>query len=777
MAFGDLVQLGRGTTSATLPSAPTSGNLLVFLAVDNGNQSFTAPTGWTGGTAVGVGGGNSRADQLSWKISNGTETGAISPATGTPNRSFIAEYTGPFAATPKDIENNQLEIPDSGNNKHHSPVVTPTAGINALIVGFFGNDSTTNTWNTGQVNASSTGVSQDTAGTDVVGALFHKVEASTSGTYEFTANAQGSAQGEAGIAIFKAGGLATSKFETISVIDNINAVLNTARLKPNTAEAIAIAEFVKLVVNPLIIRKSESVSVLDIAKLVINPLIIRVSDAVSVLDVVTAALAAFNPTRLYLRDLTADNPPTAGEKSAVLPNFTLGANNATGSQETRALKLVKGPAQTTIAQLGDATTSSRSNYIARYTSDALVAQTFGAGTWNFGLALSEQDGGANSRLLLSVYVWRPSNSSVVGYILDTTSPFTNEWAATEDRYLDTFTGADVTCQDGDVLVVEVWRSSSSQATATAWSQTIYFDGITDVLASAPTNAASWIEYSNKIKFEGTINVNDVIAAIDAAKVVLHLGTRPAETISVSEFTKLVINPLIIKVNEAISVLDSATLNLISGQRNINVNDSISVLDSVTAQLKTVRLHLSVFEPINVSESVKLVLNPFNIKVNEAISVIDSVTALLKTIRFTINNNEAISTIDSATLLLKTARLKVNVNDPISVAEFVNLTLNTVAGLQLNRFESISLIDAATLTLKTLLFHLAVFETISISEFINLQINLARLKPNTNESISISEFVKLILNPLSINVNEAINVSEQLNILLGTPILWMWKRVA
>ena len=195
-------------------------------------------------------------------------------------------------------------------------------------------------------------------------------------------------------------------------------------------------------------------------------------------------------TKFYLRNLTATNPPSAGEKSTVLPVDTLGANNATGTDETRALREAKGSAQTSLTKASDASTLARDNYLARFSTEALAAQTFGAGTWTIAIALEETNALANSFLNLSLYRWRPSDSSKA-FIYDSHTNLGAEWGATEDGIFVTFTGSDVTLVNSDVLVLEVWRHAA-QGMATAYNQIVYFEGATDVTDATTTDAASYL---------------------------------------------------------------------------------------------------------------------------------------------------------------------------------------------------------------------------------------------------------------------------------------------
>jgi hypothetical protein len=200
MSFGAKVQSASGTTSATFGGAPVAGNLLVFMAASTASVTFTAPSGWNGGTAVSASGGSARGMQMSWKISAGTETGAISPASGSPTNCVMVEYQGPFDVSPLDVENCQLTV---SGTVHTSPTVTATATKPpGLIVGGCAVDATGRTWSTEDVNSSTSGVVEDV---DATWVLFSKaVTALAAANYTIDATVSGAAViGEAGIMVFK----------------------------------------------------------------------------------------------------------------------------------------------------------------------------------------------------------------------------------------------------------------------------------------------------------------------------------------------------------------------------------------------------------------------------------------------------------------------------------------------------------------------------------------------------------------------------------------------
>jgi hypothetical protein len=200
-------------------------------------------------------------------------------------------------------------------------------------------------------------------------------------------------------------------------------------------------------------------------------------------------------TRFYLRDTPSYEAPTAGKKSAVLPVAAVTDGNSGNPFENRSLLIQKGQTlpDSVISRSSIANTAHQDQYLGRFTSRKLAAQTITAQTWTLAVATLETNAGANSFTVASVYVWRPGTSSVVGYIYDSDSPLGVEWSTTLDGQVLTFSGAAVTCQLGDVLVMEFWRHAATQGAATAWLQQLNYNGHVDVLGTTTADPASYLE--------------------------------------------------------------------------------------------------------------------------------------------------------------------------------------------------------------------------------------------------------------------------------------------
>jgi len=202
-------------------------------------------------------------------------------------------------------------------------------------------------------------------------------------------------------------------------------------------------------------------------------------------------------TRLYLRNLTPTDSPGETERSAVLP--VVGGRDA--GIAIKALNTAKGAAQVSITYNSFANADHNDDFFTSFSSDALAAGDVTAQTWSLGIAFSEGNAAANSGLVISLYVFRPSSSSVVGYVRDSDSQLGPEWGATEDGIVASFAGSAVSgVQDGDILVLEVWRHTNAQSMSVAYAQTCYFEGTTDVVDATTTNAASYIETPQTLAF-------------------------------------------------------------------------------------------------------------------------------------------------------------------------------------------------------------------------------------------------------------------------------------
>jgi uncharacterized membrane protein len=132
-------------------------------------------------------------------------------------------------------------------------------------------------------------------------------------------------------------------------------------------------------------------------------------------------------------------------------------------------------------------------------------QVVGGGNWTFNVADAQANLNANFAVNdASIYVWRPSTGTVVGYLKQAGSsggalPATV--AAQEQVSINTFSTTGITAQDGDVIIFEAW-ALFTQVMATAYTGTIYFDGpVRNTTENAAvTNHAAFITMSEDLNF-------------------------------------------------------------------------------------------------------------------------------------------------------------------------------------------------------------------------------------------------------------------------------------
>jgi len=138
-------------------------------------------------------------------------------------------------------------------------------------------------------------------------------------------------------------------------------------------------------------------------------------------------------------------------------------------------------------------------YLSRFSSQALAAQTISANTWTLAAAVKESDANAESITIASIYVYRPSTSAVVGFVYDSDTALGVEYTTSEDGQVYSLSGSAVTAQNGDILVLEYWVHST-QLLALGYTNTLYFDGTTNVVDSTTTDAASYLKTPQVLTF-------------------------------------------------------------------------------------------------------------------------------------------------------------------------------------------------------------------------------------------------------------------------------------
>lgn len=191
-------------------------------------------------------------------------------------------------------------------------------------------------------------------------------------------------------------------------------------------------------------------------------------------------------TRFFTRGVAAPIALSSGDKSTALPVGTDGGD----FNQSLALLLTNQATQTDYTYSSLAQTAQQSAMIARHSSAALRAQTINANTWTLLFEGDESNAAANAFLAVSVYVWRPSTSAVVGFIRDSATTLGIEFNASQQTV--TFSGSAVTAAAGDILVLEAWNVAT-QGMATSYT-------ITWSVGRVATNVNSYLETPQDLSF-------------------------------------------------------------------------------------------------------------------------------------------------------------------------------------------------------------------------------------------------------------------------------------
>jgi len=177
----------------------------------------------------------------------------------------------------------------------------------------------------------------------------------------------------------------------------------------------------------------------------------------------------------------------------------------------------------------------------------------------------------------------------------------------------------------------------------------------------------------------SVNVSDAIVMtenISRNLNIVRLKISVSDAISISEFTKEPISPLVAKLNDAITVLEN--LKAVMNPTTKTAIDIITVLENAIVSLNTVRLNISVSDAISVSENVAAELaglGNLTKLITDTISVVESIAVSLLTIKYYRTVNDAITVLENLTAQLIYVLYKITVFDSIAVTESVTALLS------------------------------------------------------------------------------------------------------
>lgn len=158
-------------------------------------------------------------------------------------------------------------------------------------------------------------------------------------------------------------------------------------------------------------------------------------------------------TRFYLLDTTnyVTNGPSS-EQSTVLPLAT--DNSLAWALRDMDESSAASPVSLT-ANYQDIVTTQSALFRA-FISPPLAAQTIAAQNWSIAADANVSNSRLTIQWALNIYVWRPSTTSKVGAIYDSSTGLGTAWSTSPTTQTGTAAGASLAISNNDKLVVEVW---------------------------------------------------------------------------------------------------------------------------------------------------------------------------------------------------------------------------------------------------------------------------------------------------------------------------------
>lgn len=217
------------------------------------------------------------------------------------------------------------------------------------------------------------------------------------------------------------------------------------------------------------------------------------------------------PTKFYFRrttqTITGTAPATNATTSAKTPTWTPGASNSVVSTPLLTnyslSPTIGSTAQTTLAYTTDNVTTNQQQPLLRFVSTPLLAQVINAQAITVRLGLSQSSTVSAFTTLAVVTVWRPSTGTVVGRFSDGTVSSPQPGTSQTDISNSIASGSTsiVACQDGDLLVVEIWRGVGLQTMGTSYTNTIAYDGRTE---GSTSDNAGYIQFTTSVVLQSDL---------------------------------------------------------------------------------------------------------------------------------------------------------------------------------------------------------------------------------------------------------------------------------
>lgn len=204
-------------------------------------------------------------------------------------------------------------------------------------------------------------------------------------------------------------------------------------------------------------------------------------------------------TKFYLHDAASAVAGTLPATNAQVSADTPGTGT-TIALANKTMNTTIGTLQKSIVKNTLANTNDQAVPIGRWLSDPIAAQTIASQTFTVHIGAAVSSTNSALTLTCNIELWRPGTGAVVSALYDVahaSGPFTPNpvVSLTEADETQSTSTTSQTSQDGDIIIIEIWRNHAVQSMATSYTNTLFYDGTTE--ASATTNAA-YLNFANTV---------------------------------------------------------------------------------------------------------------------------------------------------------------------------------------------------------------------------------------------------------------------------------------
>jgi len=213
----------------------------------------------------------------------------------------------------------------------------------------------------------------------------------------------------------------------------------------------------------------------------------------------------------------------------------------------------------------------------------------------------------------------------------------------------------------------------------------------------------WISIIIVDETQTNVETNDTVSVAETVTLRVYLEPRISDAITTTDVPTVVIPTLVPAVSDAITVLESTTVQLVS---YISVADTVSVAETVAVEI---RVTPAVSDTITVNETIQLAI-PLPATTSDAITVSESITLAIP---LPVAVSDAVSIAETVSVFIPTLTLQVA--DAVSVNEAVTMAL----GGSLVPSDTINVTEAVTIVIPTLVP--AVADAISVAEDIQARL--------------------------------------------------------